>query len=336
MSLIFQEFEDNIIKKLLKEGLIAKYVKDEFSEVLNSEFIVRAFENSTKISYDEYGLYIFDEKGDKLYCPKKQVSIDVKGCWLSDSLPDINFDIDQSGNVRKADEVEALYCCVNVAHIMNEEIFKKEVRRISLNYDFDNMAPLGKGENFRELINSWQTLQSTIINIIISACKYKLSYKKKNSEKFLRDGLSIVEVAGLRDLESRIKNINSTYAKRASEFNNETTRITKIQLIDERNLAISGIISGSSYGDLYRLMNLSTEFISPVKKLNLQNWIKNTIDADIEKAGEKEKTLLISERSQMLSRLNKKVMKIERISVIRQNIEKFTKDRKNFQFPSKL
>lgn len=68
--------------------------------------------------FDEHRLYFFDENEERIYCPEILTSISEKGEWLSDKLPIINFDIDQNGNVRRADEAEALYCCICVAHIL--------------------------------------------------------------------------------------------------------------------------------------------------------------------------------------------------------------------------
>lgn len=339
MTFVFKEFEDNIIKKLKEEKLIAKFFIYEFSESLDSKFLIKAFENSSKISHDERGVYIFNDNEEKVYCPPEiSTSIDSEGSWLSDYLPEINFDIEQSGNVRKADEVEALYCCINISHIINEDVFKNEVKNLSSKYDFENMDTTDRSGNFRSLINSWQSLQSTIINIIISACKYKISYKKKNVEKFLRDGLPEAEVAELRDIEKRIRNVNSLYSKNVSDFQNfsQITKIKKLELIDERDRAISKIIKNSKCGDLYRLLHLSTEYISPVKKLTLQNWVRVTVDNDIQNASASEQSILRAERSQMFSRLNKKILKLEKTSIIKSYVEKYIQEGASFKFPVKL
>lgn len=117
-----------------------------------------------------------------------KTSISEQGEWISDKIPPCNFDIDQNGNVRKADEAEALFCAICVAHILKDEIFKNELNSIAKVYDFNNMKNIEEdGETFRDLINSWQNLQSVIINILISAYKYKiLDFKKRRREVFER------------------------------------------------------------------------------------------------------------------------------------------------------
>ena len=37
--------------------------------------------------------------------------------WLSDKIPPPSFDVDQGGNLRKAVEAEALYCCLLITSI---------------------------------------------------------------------------------------------------------------------------------------------------------------------------------------------------------------------------
>lgn len=65
-------------------------------------FIIKTFEFPSKLGFDDKGLFYFDDAGDKFYCPEIRTSISDKGDWLSDKLPPIGFDIDQNGNVRKA------------------------------------------------------------------------------------------------------------------------------------------------------------------------------------------------------------------------------------------
>jgi arsenate reductase-like glutaredoxin family protein len=75
---------------------------------------------------------------------------------LSQKLPTIAFDIDQSGNVRKADEAEAMYISIQVAHILKEKSFKEELQRIAKEYDFGNIKSLANDQiGFRELLKDW-------------------------------------------------------------------------------------------------------------------------------------------------------------------------------------
>lgn len=75
------------------------------------------------------------------------------------------------------------------------------------------MKPIDDGRIlFRDLLISWQDLQSVIINILISACKFRISDVKKDIEKFLRDGITDLEAAELREMDSKIRAINFSFS----------------------------------------------------------------------------------------------------------------------------
>jgi hypothetical protein len=54
-------------------------------------------------------------------------------------IPNVPFDIDQNGNVRRADEAEALFCAINLSWIITDEVFRDEVLEIAKKYDFKSM-----------------------------------------------------------------------------------------------------------------------------------------------------------------------------------------------------
>jgi len=127
-------------------------------------------------------LYFFDGNGDKQYCPEMKTSISDRGEWLSDKLSSIGLNISQSGNVRKADEAEAMYIAIQVAYIIKEESFRSELEKVAKEYDFDNIKTRSDSNlGFRGLLKNWQSVQSVIINIIVSAAKFKISSEKKDN-----------------------------------------------------------------------------------------------------------------------------------------------------------
>lgn len=152
----------------------------------------------------------------------------------------------------------------------------------------------------------------------------------------MRDGISDLEEIELRDIESKVKNVNSSYSEGPlSPFNiRSLTKIDKLQFIDERDNKISDIIKKSSCGVLYRLLNLSSEYISPVKKKKIASWVRFEVDSEIEIS--ENKVSLISERSASILRLQSRALKMEKFSVRRLHIETFLKDRSSFKFPVKL
>lgn len=337
MVIIFNEFENNIVNKLKKSGLIDRYSINEFTQSPNSDFIIKSFENSYNIDFDDQGLFIIDDQGEKVYCPEIFTSISDKGEWLSDKIPDVEFDIDQNGNVRKADEAEALFCCINVSNIIRDSDFKNEVLEIAKEYDFDAMKNRSDGnKNFRDLLSEWQDLQSVIINILISACKFKIRDVKKDTEKFLRDGISNMEASELRDVESKIRCVNFKYSEGdlSPDKIKNLTKIEKLTKINERDAEISELIEKSKCGVLYKLLNLSSEYISPIKKKKIFLWVRQEVDKEIENNPSLDQ--LKMERSQIISRIQKRAIKFEKNSTRRIFIEKYINDKENFKFPAKL
>lgn len=329
-------FEKSIIDKLKESGLIDKFSIYELKQTPNLEEVIRIFEKPSLIDFDDGGLYYFDENNEKRYCPEMYSSISEKGAWLSDLIPTIEFDINQNGNVRKADEAEALFCSLVVAQILKEKEFKNEIRNLAKSYDFKEMKEIGSsGNSFRSILSSWQDLQSEVINILVSACKYKISDFKKDVEKFLRDGISESEAAELRDLESRIRAINFDYSEGSLSPTNvkKLNKIQRLQLIDERDTKISNLIVESSAGTLYRIMNLSSEYISPLKKKKISLWVQREVDLLLSTEPYKD---MQEERSQLLAKFTRRALRFEKNSVRKVNIEKYIENRQNFKIPSKL
>lgn len=96
-----------------------------------------------------------------------------------------------------------------------------------------------------------------MINIVVSASKYKISSEKKDIEKFLKDGLQDSEAAELRNLESYIRSINFNYSEGvlSPESVKKLSKIERLQRIDSRDDKISSKINNSSVGILYRALN---------------------------------------------------------------------------------
>lgn len=336
MTLNFQEFEERIIKALRNSGLIEKFSLQEYQRTAELAHIIEIFEIPSKISFDEDGLYYFDEDGDKIYCPKMNSSISDRGIWLSQKLPEVGFDIDQNGNIRKADEAEALYCCIMVAHILDENEFKQELKNIAKDYDFKEMkSNTEKGICFRELLNDWQSLQSVTLNVIVSASKFKISDNKKDSEKFLKDGIPESAAGELRDLESRIRAINFRYSEGdlSPQEVKKLTKIERLQKINERDDEIAKEISKSSIGKLYKATNLSSEYISPVKKKKINLWVQREVD---ELICNKEFLHLKEDRATLIAKFVRRAYRFEKNSIRRICVERYINSPEDFKIPTKL
>jgi hypothetical protein len=335
MSVNFPEFEEKLISALKGSKLIERFSVSEFTQTPNQNVLLKYFEEPAILDFDENGLFFF-EGGDKIYCPEMKTSITEKGEWLSSKLPAIEFDIDQSGNVRKADECEAMYICAQVAHIIKEKVFKNEYIELVSKYNFETMS--GRDDqklNFRELLKEWQSFQSVIINIIVSASKYKISFTKKDTEKFLKDGIKDSMAAELRDLESKIRALNFDYSQGilSPDRVKKLTKIERLQEIDKRDTKLAELINESPVGDLYKSLNLSSEYISPIKKKKISNWVQVEVDKLISTS---EFSSLNEERKQLISKFTRRAYRFEKNSVRKLAVERFISDPTSFKLPSKL
>lgn len=331
----FLKFENEIIDKLKQSGLIKRFSFSDVKPNPNIKIINELFTHPVEIESDDFGIYYHDENNDVVYCPSMSFSLTESGEWLSDKIPPVPFDVEQSGNVRKADEAEALFCLIIICSILKEEEFKIELMEIASNYDFSEMKNLSlDNKNFRELLNEWQELQSIVINIIVSACKFKISFYKKDIEKFLRDGISEEEVAELRDLEAKIRSVNFEFSEGvlSSKVVKSFTKIERLQFIDSRDAKITSLINNSRTGTLFKILKLSSEYISPISKKKILSWVRKEVDSLLTN---KEFLPFLGERSQIIAKLQRRSLRFEKNSVRRLNVERYVEDRDNYKFPSK-
>lgn len=335
MSLNFIEFEERIINSLRDSKLIDRFSVSEYTQTVDQEVLLKYFREPKLIYFDDQGLY-FDDDGTKVYCPTMKTSISEKGEWLSNKLPAIEFDIDQSGNVRKADEAEAMYVCTQIVHILNDDLFEDEFRKVIKEYNFEQMIGRSDPElTFRNLLKDWQSLQSVIINIIVSASKFKISYAKKDAEKFLKDDLDEETIASLRELETKIRSINFEYSQGIlSPLKvKELTKIERLKEIDDRDRKIFDLIKLSPVGNLYKAMNLSSEYITPMKKKQIASWVQCKVD---ELLSDKSFELLSSDRKTLISKFTRRAYRFEKTSIRKLAVERYVKDPEEFKLPVKL
>lgn len=183
------ETEDSFEKKLLQKLIESKIVKhinlSDVKSEIDSKELNDLISKPFRIRIDSSGLIFTDDSGDEVACPNFGESISNDGEWLSDIIPGVTFDVEQGGNLRKAEEAESAYCCCIVYLVLNDDDFKKELVDVIKNYDYNSMSGLSNCKNFKDLLTEWQDLQSTVINVAISAAKYKISDLKKRYRKIL-------------------------------------------------------------------------------------------------------------------------------------------------------
>jgi hypothetical protein len=331
-----ETLEKKIIDKLKEKGVFERFSLNDVHPSPSRENLDKIFNFSLPIEIDGDDLVAISETGERIKCPNMSTSISDTGEWLSDYLPFFEVDIDQGGNVRKADEIEAIICVFVIKNIFNDEGIKKEIEELVKNYNFNELKTNSNtGENFRSLLVSLQDLQSFQINSIISACKYKIFDQKKDTRTYLIDGIPQEMDAELQELERSVKAIHYEYSNGPlSPISvKKLTKIERLEKIDERDCKINKMISNSKAGTIYRLTKLSSEYISPMKKRSIQKMVKKEVDNLIAEYGDNNS--LINERSQIMSKLQRKAIQLEKISLRKIKIEEYINKRENFKFPVK-
>lgn len=142
------------------------------------------------------------------------------------------------------------------------------------------MAGLNGSKGFKDLLTEWLDLQSTLIIVSVSAGKYKISSVEKDTEKFLHEGSKDDLVTELRNLSTRIKDVNRSYFT-GDLSPTKVATMTKIQILhklDYKAREIDQLIRMSSVSSLYKILNLSSEYISTISKKRLRNLAQVEID----------------------------------------------------------
>lgn len=332
--------EDNIISKMLKrledETDLIKYFSTgaDMPAIDNTVLNILAKEFH-RLEVVDNSLCFINSEGETERCPHVDTNVSDAGYWLSDKIPMPWFDITQSGNLQRAEEAESIYICINICSIFKDDSFKDEFNEVIKAYDFNKMSPVGNSISFTELLTSWQELQSVIINVIVSACKYSISSQKKEEETFLRDGLPNSARDALRDLALKIKMVNFDYSNGALS-RDEVKKLSKIQIlvkIEERNEEINNLISQSKYGDLYKTLKLSTEYLSPITKKKINNFcnleVESLYNSDASVAE------MYGDMNSVLQKFRKRAYKVAINSLRREYVLEYIKDPSSYVLPRK-
>lgn len=329
------EIERLIIEKLKGSGLIDKFSLDEFTVTPNIELLMDLMNRPSEIFSDDYGIFYIDDQGEQKYCPEFHTTVTEQGEWISQLLPNAEFDIFQNGNVRKAREAESLYCVIIVANVLKGDIYRDKFLEVCNGYDYNNMLPNPEtNKTFKALLAEFVSWNSAAIKILVSASKYKLADTKKNTEKFLKDGISEEQAIELRNLEVKVKNINIEYSETTLSRENikKMTKIGRLTQITKRDDEISKAIANSKEGILYKLLNLSSEYITPEKKKKIENFVINELEQLF--ITEKFKNLQ-EDRIPLMKKLMSSAFSYEKNSIRKYHIEKYISDPINFRFPAK-
>lgn len=262
---------EKLLSYLIDDKIIPKDVLPSNDIDLCDPVLIKCMEEGSEFWYDAINdeLFIITDNGDKIKAPDLSYGTSTSSTWLCDYLPDVIFDIDQGGNVRRGDEAESCYKLVCIGYVISD--FRNELIEFFKKYDYDLMT-FKEGEvynSFNQLLQYYQSLNSIRINSIISAASLKMSYYKEKNESFYTGLLESEEIIKLSTLSRELKTKISEYEKERGlnpyDIKN-LSKVSKLKLIDERDREMDLIIERSSVATLYRISKLTSERIPAVIK----------------------------------------------------------------------
>lgn len=319
------EFEKAMIRALSDSKLVTHVNLQDVTQKFDEAIIYKMMDESCPLIFEDNTI-VFKNNGEELRCPNYGANIQLDAEWLSEKLSDVSYDIDQGGNVRKADEAEAALCCVNIAKVLNDKSIRSDIANICAKYDFTKCSINDIDESieyssFCDLLDSLRSLQSRQINVIISATKISIINFKKDTSKYLRDGIPKDLVIDLRSLETNIKTEFRTYSTGAlsPERVRKLTKLEILELIDKRDRAIELLIDNSKAGVLFRILSLTSEYLGPLDKRKLNTEARNNVN----KLFQANSSLyeVLGDESQVTETWKKRYYKIATNSFIKEQVE---------------
>lgn len=324
---------------LVEGKIVPSDVLPQSNVPFSSDLLISEINKGSELEYDPKTdeLWTTTSDGSKILCPDLSEGLSESADWISNYLPEVFIDTDQGGNLRKGDEAESCFKLFAIGYILRD--FKSEIEEIFKNYDYENMAPeVSSGRlSFKQHLQRFQNLNSSRINAVISAASYKLSTFREKNESFYTGQLSVEEISELSTLSRGIKAIISKYERTKGLNPNEMkdmSKISKLTLIDSRDIEIEELVQNSKVSMLYRISKLTSERIPPV--------IKSRILAQADKAAAEHvraydlKGFEASDAEQKIRRLVVKEGYRAVLKTIKfEEIEKFKKDKDSYVFKRK-
>lgn len=204
----------NSMKEAIKkEGTFKYRMLDEVLGEFEEEVLIELLDSTYKIHQNEQVIYFVNEDGDRVNCPNFGASMQNDGKWLSDIIPDVSFDVEQDGNLRRAKEAESAYILAIFGIVLGKNFIGDDFFKTIKNYDYVNCI----AKAFQEILDEIISLQSYTVNVIISAAKFRIADLKKYTVKFLRSGIPLDLVTELRSKIIVVNDINRRYSSISRE-----------------------------------------------------------------------------------------------------------------------
>lgn len=263
-----------ILSFLVEGNLVPEDVLPKINEPFKCDELINRMEEGSDLEYDSINdvLYCVSDDGTKIVCPDLSEGLSEASEWICKYLPEVFIDTDQGGNLRKGDEADSCFKLFSIGFVLPD--YRDEIKEIFIQYDYENMSSNDhpSSKSFKQALGFYQNLNSTRINSIISAAAYKLSSFKEKNESFYTGQLSQEEISELATLSRNIKAVISKYEREQGlnpDIMKGMTKISKLLLIDKRDIEIEALINKSKVSTLYRISKLTSERIPPVIKTKI-------------------------------------------------------------------
>lgn len=344
---IFVKLEDYMLDRIKNASHIDHIVMGEILDEVNSNLLIELLKAPKEIMLSNNGLVYKNANGDYEECPSYGMNVTADGKWLSDKIEPICFDIQQDGNLRKAEEAQSAYCLIVINAVLNDEMIQNMIVEVINNYNFENMCPNGAYKSFSLLLKELQDIQSTTINIAVSAAKYNISNVKKDSEKFLKENIPENRISGLRELDTVISAINRKYSlgPLSPDVVGKLTKFEVLSLLDKRNKEINIKLNGGTddkglivkahpESTIWKILNLSSEYLNPIIKKRVMVSAADSVNDFYNQYPHLEN--VYGERKPLIEKWKKRYIKLARLSFRKIQIEKYLENEIEYQLPPKL
>lgn len=346
-DVIYTNVEKYMLDAIKNSNYIEHVMMSDFLDECSRDQILDMINSPKPFKITDEGLVYTNSDGIDVKCPDYNLNTTADGIWLSEKIMPVTFDIEQSGNLRKASEAQAAYCLSTIYCVLGDDAIKLEIEEIINNYDYSNMSPFNGFMSFTQLLEVYQGLQSIAINICIAASKYKIADIKKDSEKYLKEDIPEERIAGLRELDTSISSINRRYSLGPLSPDNVKglKKIEILNILEEKNREISFLLNGGhdssnvlqpphKSATLWKILSLSSEYVSPIIKRRLNLLAEKEVSKLF--AQNPKLSFEYNEQKQLSDVWKKRYIKIACVSVRKVQLGKYLSDEGSYKLPVKL
>ena len=168
---------NELIIKLGRSNIIEYFFNSADKPHVDMSIMERLYEHVEKISVVNNCLCYKDSKNKVEQYPHINVNVSDAGFLFSSNITAPGFYIMQLGNIRKSEEAKSMYICAVISVIMKDHSFSYDLNHSMKSFISKKMISNKGVVPFSELIKTWQSFQSMIVNVIVSGYKYRISVK---------------------------------------------------------------------------------------------------------------------------------------------------------------